>query len=143
MGPRQQAQPRASLRERLANHERPRTALKGPPIAVHCECGERRDLAYGEVWSCACGRRWNTAQIDAEEYGRLRRVQLRFRALPVAMGLATSFLALFFLLTGNTFSLFLLLPFALVVWSTLVRPVHRRRYATALGELPRWELRSE
>jgi hypothetical protein len=70
-------------------------------------------------------------------------VQLRFRALPVAMGLATSLLALFFLLTGNNFSLFLLLPFALVVWSSLVRPVHRRRYAEALGELPRWELRAE
>jgi hypothetical protein len=140
---RQQPLPKASLRERLASHERPKTALKGPPITVRCECGERRDLAYGEIWSCTCGRRWNTAQIDAEEYARLRRVQLRFRALPVAMGLATSLLALFFLLTGNNFSLFLLLPFALVVWSSLVRPVHRRRYAEALGELPRWELRSE
>jgi hypothetical protein len=140
---RQQPLRKASLRERLASHERPRTALKGPPITVRCECGERRALAYGEIWSCACGRRWNTAQIDAVEYARLRRVQLRFRALPVVMGLATSLLALFFLITGNTFSLFILLPFALVVWSSLVRPVHRRRYAVALGELPRWELRSE
>jgi hypothetical protein len=95
------------------------------------------------MWSCPCGRRWNTAQIDAEEYARLRRVQLRFRLLPVAIGLATSVVALFFLLTGNTFSLFILLPFALVVWSALVRPVHRRRYAAALGELPTWELRAE
>jgi hypothetical protein len=110
---------------------------------VRCECGERRDLAYGEVWSCSCSRRWNTAQIDAEEYARLRRVQLRFRALPVALGVATSLVALLFLLTGNTFSLFILLPFSLVVWSALVRPVHRRRYADALGELPRWELRAE
>jgi hypothetical protein len=141
--PRRQTLPNASLRERLASHERPRTVLKGPPIAVRCECGERRDVAYGEVWSCSCGRRWNTAQIDAEEYSRLRQVQLHFRALPVALGLATSLVALFFLLTGNTFSLFILLPFSLVVWGALVRPVHRRRYAAALGELPRWELRPE
>jgi hypothetical protein len=132
-----------SLRERVASHERPRTVFRGPPISVRCECGERRRLAYGEVWTCSCGRRWNTAQIDSDEYQRLRRVQLRFRALPVALGLATSLLALFFLLTGNTFSLFILLPFALVVWGTLIRPVHRRRYAVALGELPRWELRPE
>ncbi len=143
MGPQREPLPKASLRERIASHERPRTALKGPPITVHCECGERRGLAYGEVWDCPCGRRWNTAQIDAAEYLRLGNVQLRFRALPVAAGLATSLLALFFLLTGNTFSLFILLPFALVAWGMLVRPVHRRRYAAALGELPRWELRAE
>lgn len=143
MEARQQSLPKASLRERIASHERPRTVLKGPPITVRCECGEQRRLAYGEAWDCTCGRRWNTAQIDADEYGRLRRVQLRFRALPVAIGLATSLLALFFLLSGNAFSLFILLPFALVTWGTLVRPMHRRRYAAALGELPRWELRAE
>ncbi len=118
--------------------------LKGPPITVRCECGERRSLGYGEVWECAtCARRWNTAQIDAGEYARLRRLQLRFRVLPVCLGLATSLLALFFLLSGNSFSLFILLPFALMTWGMLVRPVHRRRYAAALGELPRWELRPE
>jgi hypothetical protein len=135
--------PKASLRERLASHERPQAALKGPPITVRCECGERRGLAYGETWDCTCGRRWNTGQIEAEEYRRLRRMQLRFRAVPVALGLATSVVALFFLLTGNTFSLFVLLPFALVTWGTLIRPVLRRRYAAALGELPKWELRAE
>ncbi len=140
----QQRLPATPLRTRLAGHERPNTVLKGPPITVRCECGERRSLAYGEVWACpTCGRRWNTAQIDAEEYARLRRVQLRFRVLPVCIGLATSLLALFFLLTGNSFSLFILLPFALVAWGMLVRPIHRRRYAAALGELPRWELRPE
>lgn len=140
---RQQPVPKPPLRERLASHEHPNTVLKGPPIAVRCECGERRSLAYGEVWSCTCGRRWNTAQIDAEEYGRLRRVQLRFRVLPVCFGLAVSLFALFFLLTHNTFSLFILLPFALVTWGALLRPIHRRRYGVALGELPKWKLHAE
>ena len=28
-----------------------------PPITVKCECGEKRDLAYGERWTCeTCGR---------------------------------------------------------------------------------------
>ncbi|MDT7609858.1 MAG: hypothetical protein QOG96_4361 [Pseudonocardiales bacterium] len=133
---------RASAHERLASHERPGTMLKGPPITVRCPCGERRELAYGEVWRCACGRRWDTAQVDAAQYARLRRVQLRFRILPVCLGLATSLAGLFFLLTHNTFSLFVLLPAVLVLWGMVLRPIHRRRYAAALGELPRWELRS-
>src|SRR5882762_3461191 len=99
--------PRVSVRERLAGHERPGAVRKGPPITVRCPCGERRELAYGEVWSCTCGRRWNTRQIDVEQYDRLRRVQLRYRVLPVCLGLATSLAALFFLLSHNTFSLFL------------------------------------
>jgi len=135
--------PRVSVRERLASHERPGSLRKGPPITVRCPCGERRELAYGEVWRCACGRRWDTNQIDAEQYGRLRRLQLRFRILPVCIGVATSLAALFFLLSHNTFSLFVLLPAVLVGWGMVLRPIHRRRYAAALGKLPRWELRSE
>lgn len=132
------------MRQRFASQERPGTVLKGPPISVRCDrCNERSELGYGEVWECSCGRRWNTAQIDAAQYARLRRVQLRFRVLPVCLGLSTSLVALFFLFTGNSFSLFLLLPCAITGWGMLLRPVHRRRYATALGELPRWELHPE
>ncbi len=135
--------PKAPLRQRLADHEQPGAVHRGPPITVRCQCGERRDLAYGEVWTCRCGRRWNTAQIDAEEYGRLRRLQLRFRVLPICLGIGTSILGLFFLFTGNSFSLFVLLPVALLSWGMLLRPMHRRRYTAALGELPRWQLRPE
>lgn len=132
-----------SLRTRLASQERPGSILKGPLITVRCECGEQRGVAYGEVWECACGRRWNTAQIKREEYTRLRRLQMRFRLLPVFLGLTTSVVALFFLFTGNSFSLLILLPFALLSWGVLIRPIHRRRYAAALGKLPRWELHAE
>ena len=137
-----QSQP-TGTRARLASHERPGSVLKGPPITVRCRCGERRDLAYGETWACECGRQWNTGQIDREQYHRLRNLQLRFRVLPVCFGLGTSLVALFFLLTGNAFSLFVLLPLSLMAWGMLLRPMHRRRYMSALGELPRWELRPE
>lgn len=133
----------ASLHNRLANHERPGSVLKGPPITVRCACGERRELAYREVWNCTCGRRWNTGQIDHEQYARLRRVQLRFRVLPVTLGVGVSLLALLFLLTHNTYSLMILMPTALISWRMLLRPVHRRRYVAALGTLPRWELDPE
>ncbi|HLM10330.1 MAG TPA: hypothetical protein VK307_11505 [Thermoleophilaceae bacterium] len=130
-----------AARERLG-HEMPGAVLRGPPITVNCRCGEKRDLRYGEAWTCeSCGRRWDTNQIPAEQYEAIRRTQLRFRALPVLYGVAVLALAMFFTLTGNIFSVFILLPLTLMIWFYFVRPVHRRRYRRAIAELPRWELR--
>jgi hypothetical protein len=115
--------------------------VHGPPITVTCECGERRDLRYGESWDCErCGRKWDTSQIPAEQYESIRRLQWRFRVLPIALGVFVAALAIFFTLTGNVFSVFILLPLAMMSWFFFVRPVHRRRYRQAIAELPRWEL---
>ncbi|MGH2802206.1 MAG: hypothetical protein ACRDL4_04055 [Thermoleophilaceae bacterium] len=130
-------------RERIG-HEKPGWILRGPPIALTCECGEKRDLRYGEVWICEqCGRRWNTRQIPPEQYDAIRRTQLRYRVLPVLYGLLVASTALFFTLTGNLFSVFILLPLAMMGWFFFVRPAHRKRYRRAISDLPRWELRPE
>jgi hypothetical protein len=130
-------------RERLG-HEAPGSVLRGPPISVTCECGEKRDLRYGETWDCErCGKRWNTRQIPAEQYELIRRTQLRFRLVPIALGSVVAALAIFFTLTGNIFNVFVLLPMAMVIWFSFVRPAHRRRYRRAIADLPRWELRPE
>jgi hypothetical protein len=130
-------------RERLG-HEAPGTVLRGPPISVVCECGEKRDLRYGERWTCeTCGRTWDTSRIPRADYEAIRRTQLRFRILPVTIGAAVAALAIFFTLTGNTFSVFFLLPVALTGWFVLLRPGHRRRYRRAIADLPRWELRPD
>jgi hypothetical protein len=130
-------------RERLG-HEAPGAVLRGPPITITCECGEKRDLRYGETWDCErCGKRWNTRQIPPEQYELIRRTQLRFRLVPIALGTVVAALAIFFTLTGNVFNVFVLLPMAMVVWFTFVRPAHRRRYRQAIADLPRWELRPE
>ena len=50
---------------------------------------------------------------------------------------------MFFLVTGNEFSVFFLLPISLMGWFMLIRPVHRRRYQEAITDLPRWDLRAE
>lgn len=119
-------------------------ALTGPPIAITCECGEKRDLRYGEAWRCErCGRRWNTTQIPPEQYEAIRRIQLRFRVLPVAFGLAVAAAAIFFTLTGNVFSVFVLLPMATLAWFVFARPAHRRRYRHAIADRPSWSLRPE
>jgi hypothetical protein len=130
-------------RERLGR-EAPGTVLGGPPIAVTCECGAKHDLRYGEAWTCErCGRRWDTSQIPREQYDVVRRTQLRFRVLPVVLGLLVAALAIFFTLTGNVFSVFFLLPVALSAWFVFLRPIHRRRYRRAIADLPRWELHPE
>ena len=118
--------------------------LRGPPITLSCECGERAELPYGEQWQCpACGRRYDTTRIPREDYQQIRRIQLRYRILPVAFALLVSAVAVFFLVTGNAFSVFFLLPISLMAWFMLIRPVHRRRYREAIADLPRWDLRAE
>lgn len=119
-------------------------ALHGPPISVGCPCGQRAKLAYGDVWTCPdCGLRWNTNQIDRGEYRALHRIQLRFRLVPILLGALIGGLALFFLFTHNTYSLFLLIPFALIGWMSGLRPAVRRRYRSAIADRPTWELRPE
>jgi hypothetical protein len=143
MGRRARRRPERGPRERLG-HEAPGAVLRGPPIAVTCECGVKYDARYGETWTCEqCGRRWDTTQIPRDQYEAVRRTQLRYRALPVAVGMAVAALAAFFTLTGNVFSVFFLLPVALTVWFVFLRPAHRRRYRRAIADLPRWDLRPE
>jgi hypothetical protein len=124
--------------------ETPGSFTKGPPITVTCECGERHELFYGERWTCPqCGRSYDSGQIPADEYAQIRRVQLRFRAVPIALGLTVAGLAIVFTLTGNIVGVFFLLPVALVAWFVFIRPTHRKRYRAAIAELPRWDLRAD
>jgi hypothetical protein len=130
-------------RERLGR-EKPGAVLRGPPITITCECGGSEKVPHGERWTCeSCGRSYDTSRIPREEYDVIRRTQLRFRALPIAIGLVVVALGIFFSLTGNTVSVFILLPMALVAWFTFIRPAHRRRYRKAIAELPRWDLRAD
>jgi hypothetical protein len=124
--------------------ELPGAVFKGPPITLTCECGERRELAYGERWRCErCGRVYDTSRIPREQYEEIRRISMRYRALPIGFGLLVAATGIFFTLTGNVFSVFFLLPVALTIWFVFLRPTHRRRYRQAVAGLPKWELRAE
>ena len=149
MGRRQRKRPH----EPAATERRPRVRIgdetpgavtKGPPITVTCDCGERHELFYGERWTCPeCGRAYDSGQIPPDEYAQIRRIQLRFRAVPIALGLTVAALAIVFTLTGNVVGVFFLMPVALVAWFVFVRPTHRKRYRAAIAELPRWDLRAD
>lgn len=136
---------RRERRERVRlGREEPGSVLRGPPITLTCECGEKRNLRYGEQWQCErCAKRWDTRQIPAEQYDAIRRLQWRFRLMPIALGLVVAALAIFFTLTGNIFNVFVLLPLAMMIWFVFLRPTHQRRYRQAVSDLPRWELRPQ
>ncbi len=124
--------------------ETPGTITKGPPITVTCECGERHELFYGERWACpACDRAYDSRNIPEEEYAQIRRLQRRFRAVPIALGITVAALAIVFTLTGNVVGVFFLMPVALISWFVFVRPAHRKRYRAAIADLPRWDLRAD
>ena len=117
--------------------------MKGPPITVKCECGAVKHVPYGDVWTCeGCGRRWNTGQIDADEYYAILREMRRFRlsAIGAAFVLAVVFTILALVVSQ---SLFLLLPVVLGVWFLAYMPWWRRRIRRRARSSPKWKLRPE
>lgn len=114
-----------------------------PPITIKCECGEKRDVAYGERWECGtCGRSWNTLQIPAEEYENLLR-GMRRRKLE-AFGAAAIAAAILIPLVAVVSAAFIaLVPLAMAGWLFLFLPAWRRRYCRTVASAPRWQLHPE
>lgn len=114
-----------------------------PPITISCECGEKRDVAYGERWQCEnCGRSWNTAQIPAEEYERLlRRVRRhKLEALGLAGGAAVVLVPLIVFVSARFIAL---VPLGMMAWLFVFLPRWRRRYHRTARAAPRWQLHPE
>ena len=112
-------------------------------MTIRCDCGEAQAVPYGEAWTCGrCGRRWNTAQIPAEEYWGLMRRMRRFRLQVIGVALALA--AVFGLLAVFVSeALFLLLPVVLAGWLILYMPLWRRKLRRAARSAPTWSLRPE
>jgi hypothetical protein len=114
-----------------------------PPITISCECGEKRDVAYGERWQCeTCGRSWNTQQIPAEEYeSLLRRMRRRkLEAIGTAVGGAVVLIPLVAFVSARFIAL---VPLAMAGWLFVFLPAWRRRYRSTAGTSPRWHLHPE
>jgi|SRR2546430_6978667 hypothetical protein len=123
----------------------PRAVRKGPLITVTCECGQRRELRYGERWQCeGCGRKFDTGKIPLEQYAAIRRVQLRYRMFPLIAGLLLLAGTVTFFFTGRVYGALIVVPFLLATWGTFGRPFYRSRYRRALTKnLPTWEIESD
>jgi len=124
--------------------ELPRAVRRGPPITVTCECGEKRDLRYGERWRCdGCGRNYDTNRIPVQEYASLRRDRVHDRILPTAVFVLLGCLVLVLVLVGRPLAAVLVVPFVGFVWGTFVRPKRRRRQYKAIAERPRWKIQAD
>lgn len=123
----------------------PRSVRKGPPITVTCECGQKRDLQYGEQWQCeGCGRSYDTRKIPLEEYAAIRRTQLRYRLIPLIAGLVLLGAMIVFFIAGSAFTALVLIAFVGASWVMFVRPFFRTRYRKSLGKnLPSWNLKAD
>jgi hypothetical protein len=122
----------------------PRAVRRGPPITVKCECGERRELHYGERWRCeGCGRGYDTNKIPLEEYASLHRNRVRDRILPSIVFTAAVAAGLVFVLIGRPLALIVVFPLIGFLWSSFVRPARRRRQYAAIADRPRWQIRAD
>jgi hypothetical protein len=123
----------------------PRAVRKGPKITVTCECGQRRELRYGERWQCeGCGRRFDTGKIPLDEYAAIRRTQVRYRLFPLGAGLLLLAGSIVFFLTGRAYGALIAVPFLLASWAVFGRPFYRARYRRKLAQnLPTWEIKSD
>jgi Flp pilus assembly protein TadB len=117
--------------------------MKRPPITIKCECGEIKDVAYGQRWVCdRCHRSWNTKQIPAEEYdGLLRRMRRhKLEALAVTALAAAVFVPLIVVVSSR---FILLIPAVMAIWLFVLLPFWRRRYHRTARGAPRWQLHPE
>jgi hypothetical protein len=123
----------------------PRSVRKGPPITVKCECGQRRDLQYGERWKCeGCGRTYDTNKIPVEEYAAIRRTQLRYRMIPLGACLILLAAMIGFFIAGRAFSAIVAVAFIVASWTVFGRPFFRTRYRNSLAKnLPKWEIKAD
>ena len=116
--------------------------MKGPPITVKCDCETVERIPYGEAWTCpTCGRRWDTAQIPAEEYAGLMRDMKRFRIEAMVVGLALG-LGVFLLAMITDRPIFPLGLLTVGGWWLLYMPRWRRRVRARARAVPIWKLRS-
>jgi hypothetical protein len=122
----------------------PRSVRRGPPITVTCECGQRRDLRYGDRWHCeGCGRSYDTNRIPVDEYAALRRSRVHDRIVPSLVFAALAAAVLVFVLIGRPIAAIMVFAVVGFAWGTFVRPARRRRQYKAIADRPRWQIRAD
>ena len=122
-----------------------RSEMRKPPITIKCECGETRDVAYGERWRCErCQRSWDTRQIPADEYDGLLREDAASAGSRRSRGRRARERSSFRLIVVvNEAFIFADVPIIAAVWLFLYLPMWRRRVPprgqelAALGASPR------
>src|SRR5215471_6907431 len=117
--------------------------MRGAQITVRCDCGDIGYVPYGERWTCRkCGRRWNTAQIPADEYWGIMRDMRRMRLTVMGTALALA-VPVGALVPFAGVRILLLLPIVMSFWFIFYMPRWRRRVREQARSLRKWKLRPE
>jgi hypothetical protein len=115
--------------------------FRAPRITVTCDCGLSRQVAYGQGYTCDCGREWTTESVPAADYAAIRRLDRNYRAVGWVVGLAYGLFVLYTILVLPGM-LLLILPAGMLAWFGVLRPIVRRRHYRAIQALTRtWTLR--
>jgi len=117
--------------------------VRGALITVRCDCGGIGYVPYDQRWECpTCHRRWNTAQIPAEEYWGIMRDMRRMRITVLATAL-TLVVPIAALSAWTGPRIFALLPLVMGFWFLFYMPRWRRRVREQARSLHRWQLHPE
>ena len=121
-----------------------RRVRRGPPITLTCDCGERRELRYGDRWQCErCAQRYDTNQIPVDEYAELRRARVRDRIVPTLVFALAAGVAAAFALIGRPFGAVVVVALIAFLWGSFVRPARRRRQYRAIANRPQWNIKAD
>ena len=106
------------------------------PIIVNCSCGIRTQANAGDVVTCACGRRYDTATVEPDQMAAAALVQRRHKVY-ARLGICVAGLAAIggFAFAG-VWGAGIALPLSCLIWWKGVQPRWRRRAAADLASLP-------
>ncbi|MFZ0172492.1 MAG: hypothetical protein WAL04_12480 [Acidimicrobiales bacterium] len=117
--------------------------VKGAPITVRCDCGQKALVKYGDVWECGgCHRRWNTNQIPPDDYWGIMHEMRRFRVKAISSMLTIAAVFVFLALAISD-SFFILIPLVMSGWYLFYMPRWRQRVRRHARQVPNWELHPE
>jgi Flp pilus assembly protein TadB len=75
-----------------------------------------------------------------EQYAALRRTQLKYRRVPIAVSALALVCIIAFVIAGQALGGLVLVALCATTYSMFVRPVYKKRYRKALADLPSWEI---
>jgi uncharacterized membrane protein YjjP (DUF1212 family) len=78
-----------------------------------------------------------------EQYAEIRRTQLRYRRIPLAVSLVSLACLILFILLGRPLGGLIIVAFVGTAWTMFVRPIHSRRCRDAIAKLPSWNIGPE
>ena len=111
-----------------------------PRVTVQCNCGNKLLIPYGASYTCACGRRWDTAQIPAADYAALQGTLRRFRRNEAVFALLALGVVAALVLVGRSAPVYITVPAFALAWWRWFRPWWNLRKQSRLRDLPSWTL---